>query len=85
MADTFLTDQITEIETIIANINAAINALLTGTHQSYLLDTGQTQQRVTRLDLDALRKMRSDYISERDELRASCGLGRSVVTVGPCF
>ena len=85
MSDTFLTTQITEIETIITNINAAINALLIGDHQSYLLDTGQSQQRVTRLDLDALRKMRTDYIAERDELLAACGLNRSVVTVGPAF
>ena len=85
MSDTFLITQITEIETIITNINTAINALLTGNHASYLLDTGQTQQRVTRLDLERLRKMRTEYIAERDELQAACGLNRSVVTVGPAF
>jgi hypothetical protein len=36
----------------------AIAALLDGTHQSYMLDSGQTSQRVTRLDLEALQSKR---------------------------
>jgi len=85
MSDTFLENQISELETMITNINEAINVLITGTHQSYQLETGQTSQRVTRLDLDQLKKTRSDLIAERSDLIAACGLDRSVVTVVPGF
>lgn len=85
MADQFLLDQITETETIIININTAINVLLSGKHQSYELNTGQTSQRVTRLNIDELRKMRTAYITERDDLRSACGLNSSVITVLPGY
>jgi len=85
MADSFLTTQISDTKTMIANITAAINALLTGDHSSYELDTGQTRQRVTRLDLENLRKMRKDLFSELAELEAAAGVGSNTITGLPGF
>lgn len=85
MADEFLLSQITEIEAIIVLLNTAIREVLISGHSSYSLNTGQTEQQVSRLDLTKLRKMRTDYIAERDSLRSACGLGEPVVNVRPGF
>jgi hypothetical protein len=85
MADQFLLDQITEIETIITNLNTVINTVLTGGHAQYSFDSGQTSQEVTRLDLGKLRLLYNDLITQRDALRSACGLNESVVNVRPGF
>lgn len=63
----------------------AISALMSGSHQSYELDTGMSRQRVTRLDLPSLNSQLDDY-NERIstlELRLglSCGGSGTVVVV----
>lgn len=85
MSNAFLITQIDELETIIIALNAAIVALLSGDHISYELDTGQTRQRVTRLELPELRITRNDMLVEYQSLCALAGLSRSVVTVRPGF
>lgn len=85
MSDQFLLDQITEIETIIESINTAIKNVLMYGHSSYSLNSGQSEQKVSRLDLDKLRLMRKEYMKERNNLMAACGLTRSVVVVTPGF
>jgi len=85
MSDQFDLDQITEIELIIAEINAGIRLIVTGGHSSYALNTGQSEQSVKRLSLDELRAMRKELLLERDNLRAACGLDRSVITGYPGF
>ena len=55
MDATFLQARITATQASIVAYEAAILALASGV-QSYQLDTGQTDQRVTKLDLDALRR-----------------------------
>lgn len=56
MDATFLQDRITATKASIIAYEAAILALASGV-QSYQLDTGQTDQRVTKLDLDSLRRV----------------------------
>ena len=53
MNDTFLRARITATETAIVAYEAALLALANGA-QDYMLDTGQTRQRVTKLDLKNL-------------------------------
>lgn len=85
MADQFLLDQITEIETIITSLNTAIINVLAGGHSSYSLNSGQTETKVSRLDLDKLRLMQKEYLKQRDNLRSACGLNRNVVNVIPGY
>lgn len=72
---------IENLRTIIWEYDKAILALVSGTHQSYLLDTGQTSQRVTRLDLKNLVETRRLLIDELETREARTG--RGVVTVRP--
>lgn len=50
----FLQDRITATQTLIIAYETAMTALSTGGVQSYTLDTGQSRQTVTKLDLTAL-------------------------------
>ena len=77
--------EIENLRTIIWNYSEAIQYLIKNSHQSYQLDTGQTTQRVTRLDLRSLIDTRKILVSELDERLSAAGLRRSVVTVRPAF
>lgn len=81
----FILQQIEDTKTIITNVTAAINALLVSDHASYELDTGQTRQRVTRLNLDDLRRMRKNLYSELQSLEILAGVTPSTITVQPGF
>ena len=50
-------------------INAAILAVSSGA-QSYTLDTGQSVQKVTRADLDNLRRMKDSLMNELEVLES---------------
>lgn len=76
-------NEIANLKVIIHAYNTAILALTLGTHQSYQLDTGQTSQRVTRLDLSSLIETRKLLVDELETRQAAAGLLRSVVTVIP--
>lgn len=56
MESTFIQDRITATEAMIVAYEAAIEALAVGGIQTYTLDTGQTRQTVTRMDLMDLQK-----------------------------
>ncbi len=56
MDSAYLQQQIDRTKAQIDAYNDAILALTAGGHQSYQLDTGQSTQRVTRLELDTLQK-----------------------------
>lgn len=56
MDSQFIQDRITATKAQIIAYEAAAEALATGGVQSYTLDTGQTRQTVTKLDLDHLQK-----------------------------
>ena len=68
----------------LAAYDAAILALLTGTVQSYELDTGQSKQKVTKLDLASLQKAQDFIQNEIVKLERQCA-GTAVVFTGAGF
>jgi hypothetical protein len=79
----FNDSEITNLRIIIYEYSKAIRALVSGKHASYELNTGQTSQRVTRLDLDSLISTRKLLLEELQTRESAAGLNRSVVTVQP--
>lgn len=69
----WITEQIALSEQAIAAINAAIIAIAGGA-QSYQLNTGQTEQRVSKADLGALGNMLKLYEERRTKYRTQLGL-----------
>lgn len=61
-------DELKNARILLYEINKAIQALTTGGHQSYQLDTGQSSQRVTRMDLSALMEQRKALIGQIADL-----------------
>jgi hypothetical protein len=66
-----------ELREDLAAVRVAIRALLTGA-QSYTLNTGQTQQTVTKANLASLVAFRRDLMGEIAQLEASCTGGSSI-------
>ena len=62
----------------------AIDALVSGRVQEYRLDTGQTVQNVTRLDLDKLQIEVDRILNRIATLEARCN-GGGVVIARPCW
>lgn len=58
-----------ELIDLIKDLDAAI--LAASQNKSYELDTGQGRQKVTKQDLDQLRKTRQDYLNELDCLKGA--------------
>ena len=54
MDQAYLEERIAKTKTLILAYEAAVEAIAGGQVQEYLLDTGQSRQRVTRLDLTSL-------------------------------
>jgi hypothetical protein len=77
--------EIDNLKIMIHAYNLAIQALATGKHSSYQLDTGQSSQRVTRIDLPAMISARAILIDELESRQSAAGLNRNAVTVYPCF
>ena len=79
-------DELINTRILLSEINKAIQALTLGTHQSYELDSGQTRQRVTRIDLEKLQTMREDLLSQIHDLEIKCGVnGHGATIVRPAF
>lgn len=78
----FLEDRIAATKAQIVAFEDAILALASGTVQSYTLDTGQSRQTVTKLDLDSLRKS-IDSLYNRCVILETRLNGGGSVTVGP--
>ncbi len=53
-----LEDEFQNLKNLIFKYDEAISAILTGGHQSYQLDTGQSMQRVTRFNIKEIQEMR---------------------------
>jgi hypothetical protein len=81
----FWEDHLFNLKVLLNATVKAITALQSGTHQSYELDTGQSRQRVTRLDLDRLNAQVDDYTQRISDLELklgkSCGGSGSLVVV----
>lgn len=76
MADAFLQISITNTETQIRAYEAAIEALVVQGIASYTLDTGQTTQTVTKLNLSGLQKSLDALFNRRATMLARCnGVG----------
>ncbi len=79
MDASFIQSQIEATKTLITAYNAAILALIEGGVQSYTLDTGQTRQTVTKLDLDHLEKRLDSLMNRCATLEARLnGSGTSI-------
>jgi len=68
--DAFILTQIAAIEAQIIAYRAAVTAVASGGVQSYEIDTGQTRERVTKVDLLRLNGIISWLMNERATLRA---------------
>lgn len=68
MDATFIQARINFLKTAIVAYETAILALQTGGVQSYMIDTGQTSQRVTKADLSKLQGTYSEMLGTLDAL-----------------
>jgi hypothetical protein len=82
---TWLETQITDTQDLIEKVTAAISAVLVGGHQSYEIDTGQSNQGVKRLSLEQLRKFRTQLYIDLQDLQALNGDIRAGVTMKADF
>lgn len=80
MDSSFIQDRITATKAQIIVYEDAALAIGTGGIEEYLLDTGQTRQRVTKLNLDVLQKVIDGLYNRCATLEAR--LNGSGVTIG---
>lgn len=80
MDNDFINEQITIVKAQITAYNAALTALITGGVQSYSIDTGQSIQKVTKLDIGELNKMRNSLYNQLATLQARLN-GAAVLAV----
>ena len=80
-----LEDQYQNLKVLVFKYEEAIDALLTGGHQSYELDTGQTRQRVTRFDLKDLQDMRDIAATRLATLAARLQKTKAIKQVRPAW
>lgn len=84
MDSAFIQARITATKAQIVAYETAAEALATGGVQSYTLDTGQSRQTVTRLDLDALQKTIDSLYNRCATLEARLN-GSGTVTTRPVW
>lgn len=72
MTDEFLKSQIERTKTQIESVADAIDQLTAGAVQSYSIDTGQTKQSVTKVDLDMLHRRYDSLMNRYYMLKARC-------------
>ena len=78
-------DELKNSRILLYEINKAIQVLSSGNHQSYTLDTGQSRQTVTRLDLNSLFLQRDNLINQISNLENKLGYSKSVKQVIPLW
>jgi len=77
-------DELKNSRVLLFKINEAISAISSANHQSYTLDTGQTSQTVTRVNLPSLISQRDRLIDTIRKLEMYLGEGKpSVKQVRP--
>jgi len=74
MASTFDLNQIDIMETRLGDVATAITSLLSGGVAEYSLNTGQSIQRVTKLDLKNLNTMYDSIYNQLTILQLRCGV-----------
>jgi len=80
MTRAFTLDRITATKALIIAYEDAILAVTTGGVQSYELDTGQSRQRVTKLDINQMQKVIDSLMNRLVTLEARLtGNGTTVV------
>lgn len=80
-----LENEYQNLKNLIFKYDEAISALLTGGHANYSLDTGQSSQKVTRLDLGTLQSTRNKLASELDSLASRLRKQPAVKQIRPGF
>lgn len=81
----FWEDRIDKTQRQIIAYEEAIDALTTQGMSSYDLDTGQTKQKVTLLNLNEMQGDLDKLYGRLETLEARTGTTRSVITVRPGF
>lgn len=81
----FWENQLSNLKILLYRTNEAIQALTTGNHKAYKLDTGQSTQEVTRLDLGVLQQNVINYTSQIQDLEIKLGYTKSAVQVIPLW
>jgi hypothetical protein len=81
----YWTDELNNLRILLNEVDKGILTLIKSGHKSYNLDTGQSSQRVERLDMEGLKSMRKELLSQIDDLEIMLGVGckPSVITVKP--
>jgi len=69
-------DELKNSRVLLFKINEAINAISTSNHQSYTLDTGQTSQTVTRVNLPSLIVQRKELLNTIRQIEMYLGEGK---------
>ena len=69
-------DELKNSRVLLFKINEAISVVSTANHQSYTLDTGQTKQTVTRVDLPSLIVQSDRLIGRIRQLEIYLGEGK---------
>lgn len=82
---TYWENQLSNLKILLYRTTEAIQALTTGNHKAYKLDTGQSTQEVTRLDLGVLRDNITEYTSQIQDLEIKLGHTKSAVQVIPAW
>ncbi len=82
MDRTFLQARITVTKALIVKYETAIDAIIVGGLQSYEIDTGQTDQKVTKLNLAATQRGLESLYNRCATMEARLN-GSGVVTVRP--
>jgi hypothetical protein len=81
----YYNNELCNLQKLVYQYEVALSALLTGTHQSYEIDTGQSRQRVTRLDIDDLQKTLQNMRTRLAELELFLGKRVQARQINPCF
>jgi hypothetical protein len=77
-------DELKNSRVLLFNIDEAIKVISTSNHQSYTLDTGQSSQTVTRVNLPSLISQREILINRISQLEKYLGEGKpSVIQTRP--
>ena len=84
MDNAFLQARIDAVKLRIVVYEDAITALVTGGVQQYTLDTGQTRQTVTKLDIDNLQKALDSMMNQLATWQARLN-GSGVIHVRPGY
>ena len=84
MDETFLRERIAATRAIIIELETAMANLVSGAILSYTLDTGQTRQTVTRLEISSLKNVINSKYNLLSILEARL-TGGGVITVNPVW